>query len=839
MTDARSVASQPRGATPSVLQLHLLQCCSRPCDQPSDKPSSGSNMGWLTECKAGEALLGGRTPMKVFISYRHADKRYKEQIVGHLKTHNAGRYEVWSDDGITPGDPWAQEIEKALASSGVVLVLCGHRMGDYQIREIRKALRVHKDGRVIPILLPGVRIPGEALAPKHALSFRDVFTPEGLGKLHKGMGLRHRPYNPLDSVHLHVDGIRSDEVRPALVRRIEKAGFEVALTPISDERRGPHIRHREFQGTYEVHAPQGDLSGHSFLTVWGPGHDGWREGLRQVLHALHGLASGSERLEGIVVEVERVIGWGPKDGPIEWLDTGDPLSDKGLTEDEVHFCGFRRQAIEVHLKLDIEHKTANSPVSLEALGKRLSQAGLPLGGMFSSQKEDRWCYRTNLFVPLMEYGLLKQTVERQYNIFRQVALGLTRRPEQIKTGVIVERCLGLWRTPLRTIDKRGDVPLRDRMTLSQIAEWEGRYEPMHEMWVIAPNFYGDVFPEVRQAMLDNFNRPRPVTYRYFLRSLTDARRLLRFADSLKAEAPVAPNKVIAYVLGANKILDAESFIAVKNPGRTSGVGYFISRNTSRSEFAARRMSPEEVRERLDKFRPLTEPDAVQGWAFTHDAIQSNPLGVQFILAIHTLHLDKRLNEDPRALEFYHDCIATGVSQHGGDITDARGDTSVATFQRQINEPESDVAERALAALLDIAELPEHLRHAFPRLPPLGRSLRFGLSYGPVTKVLRASGNVVYGQSIKDARFLAKSGVEDDVDATPSAVGQFPARRQEVFAPAPLDNGGLGRRRCHLDRLRQNGMASDTQVAAASAIATRKRSTRRKRAAVLLSDQTAV
>src|SRR5262249_31036485 len=212
-----------------------------------------------------------------------------------------------------------------------------------------------------------------------------------------------------------------------------------------------------------------------------------------------------------------------------------------------------------------------------------------------------------------------------------------------------------WRTPLRPIDKRGDVPLRGRMTLSQIAEWEGRYEPMHEMWVIAPNFYGDVFPEVRQAMLDNFNRPRPIMYRYFLRSLTDARRLLRFADSLRAEAPVAPDKVIAYVLGPNRILDAESFVAVNNADRTSGVGYFISRDAV--DFA-RRMSPEEVQARLDKFRPLTEPNAVQAWAFTQEAIQSRFLGAHFVLAIHTSQLDKRLREDPKAIEFYHDRIAT-------------------------------------------------------------------------------------------------------------------------------------------------------------------------------------
>src|SRR5262249_15665236 len=152
-------------------------------------------------------------------------------------------------------------------------------------------------------------------------------------------------------------------------------------------------------------------------------------------------------------------------------------------------------------------------------------------------------------------------------------------------------------------------------------------------------------------------------------------------------------------------------VAVNNADRTSGVGYFISRDAV--DFA-RRMSPEEVQARLDKFRPLTEPNAVQAWAFTQEAIQSRFLGAHFILAIHTSQLDKLLREDPKAIEFYHDCIATAVSQYGGDITDARGDTSVAAFERKTNEAESDVAERAFTALLDIAELPQHLQNAFPR-----------------------------------------------------------------------------------------------------------------------------
>lgn len=64
------------------------------------------------------------TRTKVFISYSHADKEWLERLRRHLKPlDREGRLECWDDTHIRPGDDWKQEIQNALDTAQVAVLL--------------------------------------------------------------------------------------------------------------------------------------------------------------------------------------------------------------------------------------------------------------------------------------------------------------------------------------------------------------------------------------------------------------------------------------------------------------------------------------------------------------------------------------------------------------------------------------------------------------------------------------------------------------------------------------------------------------------------------------------
>src|SRR4051812_1040643 len=61
---------------------------------------------------------------KVFISYSHADKEWLERLKRHLKPlEREGRLDCWDDTHIRPGDDWKQEIQNALDTAQVAVLL--------------------------------------------------------------------------------------------------------------------------------------------------------------------------------------------------------------------------------------------------------------------------------------------------------------------------------------------------------------------------------------------------------------------------------------------------------------------------------------------------------------------------------------------------------------------------------------------------------------------------------------------------------------------------------------------------------------------------------------------
>jgi len=95
----------------------------------------------------------------VFLSHNSADKPTVEELAYHLK--RAG-IEPWLDKWhLTPGVPWQNEIERALANSASCAVFLGPSgINKWQMEEMRAAIsqrvQVGADAfRVIPVLLPG------------------------------------------------------------------------------------------------------------------------------------------------------------------------------------------------------------------------------------------------------------------------------------------------------------------------------------------------------------------------------------------------------------------------------------------------------------------------------------------------------------------------------------------------------------------------------------------------------------------------------------------------------------------------------------------------------------
>jgi hypothetical protein len=103
-------------------------------------------------------------PYDVFLSHNSKDKPAVETFAARLMDE-AG-IKVWLDKwNLIPGEPWQEEIERALDQSQTCAVFLGPGgFGGWHHEEMRAALNRRVEGRtpkfrVIPVLLPGATMP--------------------------------------------------------------------------------------------------------------------------------------------------------------------------------------------------------------------------------------------------------------------------------------------------------------------------------------------------------------------------------------------------------------------------------------------------------------------------------------------------------------------------------------------------------------------------------------------------------------------------------------------------------------------------------------------------------
>ena len=108
----------------------------------------------------------------IFLSHTSADKAAVEMLAERLRA--VGLEPFLDNWHLVPGEPWQEGLEKALDASRSCAVFIGpNGIGAWENEEMRDALdqRTNAEGyRVIPVLLPGARMPEKGPLPRFLLA---------------------------------------------------------------------------------------------------------------------------------------------------------------------------------------------------------------------------------------------------------------------------------------------------------------------------------------------------------------------------------------------------------------------------------------------------------------------------------------------------------------------------------------------------------------------------------------------------------------------------------------------------------------------------------------------
>jgi nucleotide-binding universal stress UspA family protein len=116
---------------------------------------------------------------RVFVSYSHADDEWLERLQKHLRPLQREGIDVWDDTRLRPGEPWREEIHKALAETKVAILLISADFlaSDFIVTdELPPLLKAAEDEGAI--ILPVILSPCRFARMESLSRFQSVNDPE-------------------------------------------------------------------------------------------------------------------------------------------------------------------------------------------------------------------------------------------------------------------------------------------------------------------------------------------------------------------------------------------------------------------------------------------------------------------------------------------------------------------------------------------------------------------------------------------------------------------------------------------------------------------------------------
>lgn len=125
-------------------------------------------------------VLPATKAKKIFISYNHKDHEYLDRLMVHLKPlEKKGLIDTWVDTKLQAGDKWKSEIEMALKSArvGILLISADFLASDFIVdNELPPMLRAAEGNGtlIVPVILKSCRFTRE----KSLREFQSINSPD-------------------------------------------------------------------------------------------------------------------------------------------------------------------------------------------------------------------------------------------------------------------------------------------------------------------------------------------------------------------------------------------------------------------------------------------------------------------------------------------------------------------------------------------------------------------------------------------------------------------------------------------------------------------------------------